>query len=95
MPRGVRFDPRHDEKTRLKIKTSQIINRLMGLVNGEAEMAPHHVTAALGLLKKTLPDLSSIEMSGPGGGPVEYKEVGDKERARALAAFVAKTRAKG
>lgn len=64
MPRGVRLNPKHDELTRAKIQTSQIINRLNSLVNGEVEMAPHQVTAALGLLRKTIPDLSATQLNG-------------------------------
>lgn len=55
---------RHDEETRAKIKAGNIINRLTKLIEGEIEMAPHAVTAALGLLRKTLPDLTSVEHSG-------------------------------
>lgn len=62
MPRGVRLNPQHDERTRAKIQTSQIINRLFSFVNGKVDMSPAQVTAALGLLKKTLPDLSSIDL---------------------------------
>ena len=61
MPKGVRLDPKHDERTRAKIQTSQIINRLMQLVNGEIEMNSQQVRAAEIMLKKTLPDLSAIE----------------------------------
>ena len=55
---------RHDEETRAKIKTSQLVNRLTGHVLGTVEMVPSQVTAALGLLKKTLPDLTAVEHSG-------------------------------
>jgi hypothetical protein len=58
------FSPKHDENTRLKIKTSQLINRLYSLSMGMVEMPPHAVTAALGLLRKTLPDLSAVEHQG-------------------------------
>lgn len=54
----------HDENTRLKIQTSQIINRLTKHVLGAVEMQPSQVTAALGLLKKTLPDLSATQHTG-------------------------------
>lgn len=64
MPRGVRLNPKHDARTRAKIQTSQIINRLMKFINGEVEMSASQVTASLGLLKKSLPDLQSIEMTG-------------------------------
>ena len=59
-----RLDPRHDEHVRAKIQTSQIVNRLISCVEGSVKMAPSQVTAALGLLKKILPDLSAIENTG-------------------------------
>lgn len=52
---------RHDEETRAKIKTSQLINRLSDHVLGKVDLKPTQVTAALGLLRKTIPDLSSAE----------------------------------
>jgi len=55
---------RHDENTRAKIKAGNIIARLEKLVKGEIEMPPHAVTAALGLLRKVLPDVTSVELSG-------------------------------
>lgn len=61
---AVRLNPKHDARTREKIRTSQLINRLQSFVDGKCEMAPHQVTAALGLLKKTLPDLSATELTG-------------------------------
>ena len=62
MPRGVRLNPKHDEHTRLKIQTSQIVNRLNSYINGDVQMEASQVTAALGLLKKTLPDLSATTL---------------------------------
>ena len=62
--KGVRLDPNHQERTRAKIQASQILNRLIKLCNGEIEMPPHAVTAALGLLRKVMPDLSAQELSG-------------------------------
>lgn len=50
--------------------------------------------AALELLGKHLgmwPNRVSAEVSGPNGGPIETKNVSDAMRARALAAFMAKT----
>jgi len=61
MPKGVRLNPKHDERTRAKIQTSQIINRLNKLVKGEVEMTSQQVRAAEILLRKALPDLQSIE----------------------------------
>lgn len=77
MPRGVRLNPEHDERTRAKIQTSQIINRLNSFVNGEVELTTAQVTAALGLLKKTLPDLASITHEG-GDTPIGVQVLSSK-----------------
>lgn len=50
-----------EEKTRQKIQASQIANRLISFVQGEITLETGQVTAALGLLKKVLPDLSQSE----------------------------------
>lgn len=70
MPKGVRLNPEHDERTRAKIQTSQIINRLNLFINGEVEMQGPQVTAALGLLKKTLPDLSHETLAADKESPL-------------------------
>jgi len=67
---AARLNPAHDQRTRDKIQTSQLINRLMGHVNGECELTATQVRAAEVLLKKTLPDVSNVTMQGPDGGPV-------------------------
>lgn len=61
---------RHDDETRAKIKTSQIINRLTGHVLDGLELSPSQVSAGLGLLRKTLPDLSTVEQTGKDGGAI-------------------------
>lgn len=50
-----------DESVRQRIQASMIINRLTDHVLGKIEMPASAVTAALGLLKKVAPDLSSVE----------------------------------
>ena len=45
-----------------KIKNSNILNALIEHVEGNREMSSTQVTAALGLLKKALPDLQSVEV---------------------------------
>jgi hypothetical protein len=62
---------RHDENTRDKIQASQIINRLTAHILGKVDMPTSAVTAALGLLRKKLPDLANIEHKGD-TGPVTY-----------------------
>lgn len=54
---------RHDDETRAKIKTSQLINRLQDHVLGSVDLKPTQVQSALGLLKKTIPDLSQSEVT--------------------------------
>jgi hypothetical protein len=63
MPKGVRLNPKHDNRTRAKIQTSQIINRLNKHIKGEIEMTATQVRSAEILLKKALPDLSAIHHS--------------------------------
>lgn len=47
-----------------KIKNSNILSALIQHAEGTREMTATQVTAGLGLLKKALPDLSSVEHSG-------------------------------
>lgn len=64
---AARLTKRLADQTRDAIKTSMLINRLSDHVDGKVELAPTQVTAALGLLRKTIPDLKSTEHSGPEG----------------------------
>lgn len=57
---AARLNPRHAEMVRDKIRASQLVNRLEDHVFGETELTATQVTAALGLLKKCVPDLSSV-----------------------------------
>lgn len=52
------------EDWRARIKTSMLINRLQDHVEGHVELTKSQVSAALGLLKKTAPDLSAVDHSG-------------------------------
>lgn len=50
-----------------------LIARLQQIAMGDANNGePHHVTAALGLLKKVCPDLSATEMTGKDRGPMVF-----------------------
>lgn len=48
---------------RERIQTTKLVDRLTDHVLGKVEMQPTQVTAALGLLKKALPDLSASELT--------------------------------
>lgn len=59
---------------RLKIQNSNILNYLIKHVEGKREMGPSQVTAALGLLKKALPDLSTVTLEG-GDKPIQLEQI--------------------
>ena len=62
---------RMSEEHRDKFKNSNILTALIQHVEGKREMTPSQVTAGLGLLKKALPDLSTVTLQGDDeGGPV-------------------------
>lgn len=57
-----------------KIQTSMIINRLQDHIKGDVKMETSQVTAALGLLKKTAPDLSSVALGQDAEkGPIQVR----------------------
>lgn len=71
------------EQTRAAIKTTQLINRLQGFALGETETKgaggaePKPIEIDAGrlkaieiLLRKSLPDLSAVQLSGEDGNPV-------------------------
>ena len=73
---------RQDENTRKKIQAAQLINRLTSHVMSEDGdvMTTSQVNAALGLLKKILPDLKATEHSGEIG---VYETIAERlQRAR-------------
>jgi hypothetical protein len=71
-PRAVRLKyTGHLESVRERIQTTQIVKRLNAFALGDkddqtgkpVEMTPTQVKAAVALLKKTVPDLTQIEMT--------------------------------
>jgi hypothetical protein len=58
---------------RVKIQNSNILNALIEHVEGKREMSATQVSAGLGLLKKALPDLSSIEHAGDADNPIVHR----------------------
>lgn len=64
-----------DPKTKDKIRSTLLIKRLEEHILGDVDMANTQVTAALGLLKKVVPDqaATSHEISGPNGQAIDMK----------------------
>jgi hypothetical protein len=56
-----------DDSWREKIRISMLLIRLEQHALGECEMSATQIKATEVLLRKSLPDLSSVEMSGPDG----------------------------
>jgi len=52
------------DEHRGKIRNSSILNALIEHALGQREMSSTQVNAGLGLLKKVLPDLSAVDLSG-------------------------------
>lgn len=61
---AARLNPRHQTMVREKIRAANLIKALEEHVFEGRVMAPSAVTAALGLLKKCVPDLSATELTG-------------------------------
>jgi hypothetical protein len=56
---------------RVKIQKSNIVHALLQHAEGKREMSATQVQAGLGLLKKVLPDLNSMTISGDADNPIE------------------------
>lgn len=66
---AARLNARHQDAVRQKIKASQLVNRLTSHALGKLKkpMDASQVAAALGLLKKCMPDLAQTALTGPDG----------------------------
>jgi hypothetical protein len=69
---AARLNKRHQQFVRDKIQASQLVNLLTNHALGKQELTPTQVRAAEILLKKSVPDLSSVAMTGEDGGPIEH-----------------------
>lgn len=61
---AVRKQLAHDVKTREKIQTSQLVNRLQNCALGKIDLTKEQLRSIEILLKKTLPDLQAIDHTG-------------------------------
>jgi len=68
---AVRTNLRQQEQTRAAIQTSQLVNRLQDFALGKiAEIETGRLKAIEILLRKTLPDLSSVTLGGDEANPI-------------------------
>jgi hypothetical protein len=72
-----RLRKRHQDEVRTKIQTSQLVNVLQNHALGidEIEITPTRMKAIELLLKKSLPDLSSTEITGDSEQPISIKVI--------------------
>jgi hypothetical protein len=70
---------------RVKIQKSNILNALLEHVDGKREMSATQVTAGLGLLRKCLPDLTNVTVSGDEKNPLSIQIVSGVPRVEAVA----------
>lgn len=75
MARGRKPGFRMSDEHRVKIQNSNILNALIEHVEGKREMTGTQVSAGIGLLKKVLPDLSTVTLEGNPDAPVQVTEV--------------------
>ena len=73
MSRGRKPGFRMSEEHRVKIQNSNVLNALVEHVEGKREMSSTQVTAGVALLRKVLPDLSNVELTGEDGGPINTR----------------------
>lgn len=59
-----RHNLEHSPLTRARIKTGMLITALTEHIEGKREMTLSQVRAALGLLRKTMPDISTYHVEG-------------------------------
>lgn len=67
---AARLRKTHQEDVRAKIKTSQLINRLEKHAFGKLKLDNTQIKAIEVLVRKTLPDLSSITLAGDPDAPL-------------------------
>lgn len=73
---AARLNPRHQQMVRDKIDSNQLVKRLQNYALSELDdenpgMTKGQVTAALGLLKKCVPDLVNTQLTGEGDQPIQ------------------------
>ena len=64
------LNPAAVERIRERIQADRIIKKLENHILDDSEMTSSQVSAALGLLKKRVPDLSAVELSGNDESPI-------------------------
>lgn len=83
---AARIRKHHQDEVRARIQTSQLVNRLTDHALGKTEMTATQVRAVEILLKKSIPDLQSVELTGDPENPVHLVGMTKEQRDAAVAA---------
>jgi hypothetical protein len=70
-----KLNPRHQQLIRDKINAGLLIEKLTGCALGSIELTSQQMKAIEILLKKSVPDLSSVELTGDSDAPVLLKVI--------------------
>ena len=87
MAQGRKPGFRMTDEHRVKIQNSNILNALVEHVEGKREMSATQVSAGLGLLKKVMPDLSSVESAVDLSGDITVRASKEQRDAAVSAAL--------
>jgi hypothetical protein len=70
-----KLNPRHQQLIRDKINAGILVERLTECALGQLELTSQQMKAIEILLKKSVPDLTSVEMTGDADAPVLLKVI--------------------
>jgi hypothetical protein len=70
-----KLNPRHQQLIRDKINASILVERLTECALGQLELTSQQMKAIEILLKKSVPDLSAVEMTGDADAPILLKVI--------------------
>lgn len=68
---AARIRKHHQDEVRARIQASQLVNRLTDHALGDIELSATQIRAIEILLKKSIPDLSSVEVVGDEENPLQ------------------------
>ncbi|UOF78843.1 hypothetical protein [Caudoviricetes sp.] len=75
---AARIRKTHQDEIRAKIKTTALINRVQDYAIGnlaDEDVSPNRLNAIKLLLSKSLPDLSSVQVTGDPDQPLAFTEI--------------------
>ena len=72
---AARIRKQHQDEVRARIQASQLVNRLTDHAFGDVELSATQIKAIEILLRKSIPDLSAVELSGDADNPVAISRI--------------------